>query len=88
MTKKYTIKNIEISEEEIRNLIKKNPELLVDEKSYSPWRAEKKENYFYIDSCGDLYPCLEATDRIDDYRYLTGNYFKTKEEAEAKKIET
>lgn len=46
------------------------------------WRAEKGENYWCLDSCG------EAIKNTDDYwigdkwRYESGNYFKTKEEAE------
>lgn len=54
------------------------------------WRAEKWENYWYVDDCGVVVETTEGYFKSDDYRYNTHNYFRTKEEAEkyAKVLET
>lgn len=80
--KTYKLDNIEISEDQIRKLIKDHPEL-IEKKSGKPWRAEKGEYHYIVDSCGYVCEEYEDGDIADDYHYLTGNYFATKEEAEA-----
>lgn len=82
--KTYKLDNIEINEDQIRQLLKDHPELL-EKKSGKPWRAKKGEYYYIVDSCGYVCEEYEDGDRADDYHYLTSNYFKTKEEAEAYK---
>ena len=48
------------------------------------WRADYNGSYYYIDSGGNVIHSCDCEDE-DDYRYNTGNYFKTKEEAESYK---
>jgi hypothetical protein len=81
--KTYTINNVTISEEELKNLIKQNPELKEEKKSGKRWRAEESCLYYYIDIYGDVESITEYGDAIDNYRYNTGNYSQTKEQAEA-----
>jgi hypothetical protein len=45
-------------------------------------RVKRGEYYYFIDSKGLVNRNEEDDDDWDDYRYLTGNYFYTKEEAE------
>ena len=49
------------------------------------WRAEKGELYHFVNDCGRLDIYDEACRIIDDFRYNTGNYFKTKEETKTHK---
>ncbi len=51
---------------------------------YKRWRAYS-DLYYYIRDCGDFDHIYECHDRIDDYRYNTGNYFETEKEAEQHK---
>lgn len=74
----------EVGEEEIKRLLKENPELL-EEKGYKLWRAEKGSRYWHVPGDGSVDWSYEEKDSVDDFRYLTGNYFATKEEAEAHK---
>jgi len=46
------------------------------------WRAECNSVYWYINSFGAINWCAEQNDKVDNFRYKTGNYFKTEEEAE------
>ena len=51
--------------------------------SNTRWRAEAEiGKYYYIDDFGEIGYTLEEGDDCDNFRYNTGNYFKTKEEAE------
>ena len=45
-------------------------------------RVAKGEYYYLVDCYGRVCNFLDEYDNGDDYRYLTGNYFLTKEEAE------
>lgn len=49
------------------------------------WRAEYNEKYWCNDGNGGIYSSTEDGHRADSYRFLTGNYFKTEEEAEVYK---
>lgn len=46
------------------------------------WRAEYQGWYYYISNNGYITPEREDFHLIDDYRYNTGNYYQTREEAE------
>lgn len=46
------------------------------------WRAEYEEEYYFIDSEGDILPSFDEDLGKDDYRYQLGNYFETSEQAE------
>jgi hypothetical protein len=52
---------------------------------YKRWRFENDGVYYYMDDCGKCDSAYEGYGSIDDYRYNTGNYFFTKEEAEQHK---
>lgn len=47
------------------------------------WRAEYGEKYWCIGGNGHIYCSTEDEHSTDSYRFNTGNYFKTEEEAEA-----
>lgn len=79
--KTFKLNNVEVSAEEIKKLIKENPELL-QEKGGKPWKGVFGEIYYYVSEVGCVGNSTENNHRYDNYRYLTGNYFKTKEEAE------
>lgn len=79
--KTYKLNNIDISEDQIRALIKSHPELK-EEKSGKPWRAEHGGGYLFVTSGKDKERNLDTRDEADDYRYLTGNYFKTQASAD------
>ena len=49
------------------------------ENEYKPWRANIGECYFYISDTGSVYVSVESGCSFDDYRYNTGNYFKTED---------
>ena len=49
------------------------------------WRAEYGEKYWCIGGNGHIYSSTEDEHSTDSYRFNTGNYFKTEEEAEAYK---
>lgn len=49
------------------------------------WRGEYGETYWFLSDNGSLYSKTEDNSKIDNYRYLVGNYFKTIEEAKAYK---
>lgn len=51
------------------------------------WRAKIGEAYYYIDSDGTIALKEEYGTTMDDGRYKFGNYAKTKEELEFKKLE-
>lgn len=54
------------------------------------WRASKWGNYFSILDNGEVYMLMEAYLSSDEDKYRLGNYFQTKEQAQAvaKKIKT
>lgn len=87
-TKEDKIANLEKQIEDMKKTIE---ELKCDEskEENTPvenkrWRAEPYEclEYCYIDHDGNIEYEYEAYDSIDDWRFQSGNYFKTKEEAE------
>lgn len=52
---------------------------------YKRWRAERSDVYYYMDDCGKCDSAYENYGNINNYRYNTGNYFKTEKEAEQHK---
>nr|DAN77748.1 MAG TPA: hypothetical protein [Caudoviricetes sp.] len=49
------------------------------------WRAEYAGRYWCNDGNGGIYSSTEDGHKADNYRFCTGNYFKTEEDAEAYK---
>lgn len=64
---KESICNVQAKEKEIKEVI---------------WKPECLEVYWYVSAEGILYESKWINHRFDNYRWLTGNCFKTKEEAE------
>lgn len=48
---------------------------------YERWRGKLGETYWFLSDNGSLYFKTEDNNKIDNYRYRVGNYFKTIEEA-------
>ena len=70
------IKNIEVSEEDLREAIKANPQLLKPEVDYKAFRAEQGGRYSFVNVYGTACFTTEEACDEDDYRYLTGNYYE------------
>lgn len=49
------------------------------------WRGKYNERYWCVDGRGGVYCPTEDGHSVDDYRFDTGSYFKTEEEAKAYK---
>ena len=60
-------------------------ERLKNQPNKKRWRAEKDEKYYLITRTGVVHFNYENDDNVDNYQYATGNYFRTKEEAELKR---
>lgn len=52
------------------------------EKSVKRWRANEEENYWCVDESGIAVKYTENGHTVDNFNYVKGNYFKSKEEAE------
>ena len=50
----------------------------VDTKA-KPWRAEKREKFWFVSDIGWATPQVDIRGRIDDDMYAIGTYFQTKE---------
>lgn len=72
-------KKVEISEESYTALAESIS------KPCKNWRAKPGDKYFYTSDCGQAVLTRERSLHEDDYRYVTGNYFRTEEEALAHK---
>lgn len=53
------------------------------EEEFKRWRAELKKAYYYLDDEADVRPSSEDHYPGDDNHHRCGNYFQTKEEAQA-----
>lgn len=53
--------------------------------SFKKWRAEEGGKYWVVAGGGEICCNTQCGDKYDNYYYLTGNYFQTKQEAEAYK---
>ncbi len=51
--------------------------------SSTRWRAEKDKTFWIIDGFGTVWERLEQENKYDDKMYKSGNYFRTREQAEA-----
>jgi hypothetical protein len=59
--------------------------VIVEEVKVGRWRAEFGNDYCCVTTFGCVHVCDEQKDAYDNFRYQTGNYFKTEEQAEAYK---
>ena len=68
--------------------LEKFPNILTDwfeeiPEKYERWRGGIGDVYYFLNV--DVRHEIDTHDDIDDYRYISGNYFKTEEDAEAYK---
>lgn len=47
-----------------------------------PWRAKEGDNYYYINSNGEVFSDVDGRFGIDDSQYTFGNYYRSRELAE------
>ena len=57
------------------------PEAEAEEEKPKKWRADVGHHYYYLDSVGDIGKIIDNTCMFDNWRYLSGNYFKARDEA-------
>lgn len=77
------MKKITLAEGTVLEITDEAYQALLDANKQGRWRAEEDEDYFLISDSGDVDDDNEDGDGIDDFRFLTRNYFQTREEAEA-----
>lgn len=87
--KTYTLKvsgcdigTVQVSEDQLREIYKENPDLLEEKKSYRPWRAEKGKWYYTVTPELKVCSHIDSRNIADQGLYISGNYFKEKEEAQ------
>lgn len=51
--------------------------------SFKRWRAEGANRYYCVAGDGKVYPCIDINGLNSIHNFATGNYFQTREEAEA-----
>lgn len=78
--KTYKINNVEVSEDDIREIIKNNPEL--KDNITKRWRSVNSGLYNFVRDDGIVILRIENCNVNDDFKWNTGNYFKTPEEAQ------
>ena len=79
--KKYTIKNVEITKEELLKLIKENPELVEDKHESRYFEPKEGETYFFLSSDVEICESINAGAYFDNKRIAIGVY-NTLEKAE------
>lgn len=67
--------DVELTEEQVKHI--KECLNIKDKK----WKPELGQKYYYTDSFGDVEQSIFGNDSSDEYKILTNNMFKTKEEA-------
>lgn len=74
-------------EKDAETLITELKETVKEKKptEYKRWRAEGRKRYYSVGSIQCIDNVYDIRDDIDDYRYNTGNYFQTREQAEKHK---
>ena len=75
------IKEIDNKIEELQEELEKLESLREKKESFRRWMADYDETYYCISSCGYVTDFREKDCSIDNFRYETGNYFKTENEA-------
>lgn len=67
---------------ELRERLEKLETAKVEEPQSKWWEPNENERYWVSDNVGNVDNVRWDNDRFDNWHYLTGNCFKTKEEAE------
>lgn len=63
--------------------INKRHSILLDLVKLPRWRAEYDEKYYFVSERGEACCSSDIREALDNGRFNLGNYFKTREEAEA-----
>ncbi len=74
------------TEEELLNISKLLEKGILEEvkEDWKRWRAEIGERYYNVSADGEIEDFSEGDNKWNYYKYITGNYFKTQEEAQQK----
>ena len=74
-----------------KETLEKNPEILkdwfeeIEESEGRRWRAKYGEEYYHVDSHGNVICNIDLETKLDDYHYSIGDYSKVEAEAESYK---
>lgn len=79
--KTYNINNVEINEEELRKIIKDNPELVKEENKSRYFTPNVGEDFFSFDNTGEIQEFANNDCTIDSELIVMGVY-RTKEETQ------
>lgn len=67
---------------EIRERLEKLEAAKIEEPQAKSWKPKYRDTYYLVDYAGHVYNTTWDNANVDEWYYLTGNYFKTEEEAE------
>lgn len=67
---------VELKEEQVKE---------IEKPKYKRWRAEKGEKYCFLSDLGEILSVIDFRDKMDNFRYASGNYGETKKSLEEKK---
>ena len=77
-----TLQEYENEIKELKERIEKLETVKIEEPQSKRWEPKFTDEYYCVDSVGNIILSSWEDDKIDAWRYLTGNCFRTKEEAE------
>jgi glucan-binding YG repeat protein len=74
------MKTIQLTDEQY-NALKNGESITIEPPKKGPWKPEKGQKYFYIESTRSVTATTYHSDSIDDRRLACGNAFSSKENA-------
>jgi hypothetical protein len=74
------MKTIQLTDEQY-NALKNGESITIEPPKKKPWKPEKGQKYFYIESTRSVTATTYHSDSIDDRRLACGNAFSSKENA-------
>lgn len=77
MKAKLILNNKEYEVEVSEELVNK-----IEKPKYKRWRAEKNEKYYFLSDLGEILSVIDFRDKMDNFRYDSGNYGETKKALE------
>ena len=75
------MKTIQLTDEQY-NALKNGESITIEPPKKGPWKPEKGQKYFYIESTRSVTATIYRSDSIDDRRLACGNAFSSKENAQ------
>lgn len=83
MKKTYKINNVEVNADQIRAIIKDNPELLEEKKGGRYFFPKEGDNgYYYINAGGEVYNLVSNDHHLTGNKTVSMGVFQNKEQAE------